>query len=144
MASLVPNNGLRRIGVQASQASPAPGDGGPVYSVSRQIQVMAVDNRATAFVAGDTNLGNPTSEYDQAFDANFPARLNNTQSVAHAMTIPTGQGNFTITRVSMHDDTTTNVTPTSNTLVSGIDGQSLTKTSDFTLKITNNLNYTSV
>jgi len=47
-------------------------------------------------------------------------------------------------RVSLHNDTAANVTGSSTTLVAGIDGQSLTKTSDFTLAITVKITYTSV
>lgn len=135
MASLVVNNGLQRIGVQASQATSG---SGPTYSATRHIQVMAFDDNASAFAAAHTNLlsaGSITNEFDAAFDA---APTRSSQTITHITTIPTGSGNFTIRRISLHDDTATNVTTTSTTLVSGVDGQSLTKTSDFTLAATLN------
>lgn len=135
VASIVVNNGLQRIGVQASQATSG---GGPTYSASRQIQVMAFDDNASGFAAAHTNLlsaGSIANEFDAAFDAT-PTRSG--QTITHITTIPTGSGNFTIRRISLHDDTATNVTTTSTTLVSGVDGQSLTKTSDFTLAATLN------
>lgn len=140
MASLVPNNGLQRIGVQASQATGT----GVTYSASRQLQTMAWDDLNVAFAATNTKLndgGSVTNEYDQAFDAT-PTRAG--QVISHISTIPTGQGNFTIRRASIHDDTAANVSSSSTTLCVGIDGQSLTKTSDFTLKTQIDLTYSSV
>lgn len=131
MASLVVNNGLQRIGVQASQATSG---AGPTYSAVRQIQVMAFDDNASAFAAAHTNLlsaGSIANEYDGAFDA-APTRTG--QTITHTHTVPTGSGNFIIRRISLHDDTATNVTTSSTTLVSGVDGQSLTKTADFSLQ----------
>lgn len=133
MASIITNQGLQRIGIQASQATG--------YSASRQIQTMAVDDSASSFASGTTTLGSPSNEFDAAFDST-PSRSN--QTITHVMTIPTGSGNFTIKRVSLHDDTATNVTGSSSTLVGGVDGQSLTKTSDFSVAITMNITYTSV
>lgn len=133
MSSIVVNQGLQRIGIQASQAT--------AYSAVRNIQTMAVDDSASAFASGTTTLGSPTNEFDAVFDAT-PTR--SSQTISHVMTIPSGSGNFTIKRVSLHDDTATNVTGASTTLVAGIDGQSITKTSDFSLAITVNLTYTSV
>lgn len=138
MAAVTFTNGLQRIGVQASQASSG---AGPTYSVSRHIQTMSVDDSSTAFAAGNTALnsgGAVTNEYDQALDGT-PTRSG--QVISHVMTIPTGQGNFTIRRIALHDDTATNVTTSSSTLVAGIDGQSFTKTSDFTFGITFTLTY---
>ena len=141
MAAITVNNGLQRIGCQSSQATSG---SGPTYNASRQIQTMSVDDSTTAFASTHTALntgGAVSNEFDAAFDST-PTR--SSQTITHIMTIPTGSGNFTIKRVALHDDTATNVTTSSTTLVAGIDGQSLTKTSDFTLAITVNLLYTSV
>lgn len=141
MASIVVNNGLQRIGVQASQATSG---AGPTYNAARHIQTMSWDDLNAAFAAGHDQLndaGAITNAYDQALDG-APTRTN--QTISHISTIPTGQGNFTIRRVALHDDTAANVTTSSTTLVSGVDGQSLTKTSDFTLATTLNHIYTNV
>lgn len=133
MAAIVVNQGLNRIADTASQTSG--------YSASRYIRTMAVDNSGTAFTAGTTTLGSPTSQFDKAFDST-PTRSG--QVVTHVTTLAAGEANFTITRTSLHDDTTTNVTGSSTTLVAGIDGLSLTKTSDFSLAITLRLTYANV
>jgi len=136
MASLIVNQGLQRIAINASQAT--------AFSSSRFIQSMSVDDATGAFAAANTKLDDGagfTQEFDAAFDST-PTRSN--QTISHVMTIPTGSGNFTIRRVALHDDTAANVTSSSTTLVGGVDNQSLTKTSDFTLAITMRITYTSV
>lgn len=138
MASLMTDTGRQRIGVQASQATGS----GVTYSASRQIQVLAIDDNATGFAAAHTNLlsaGSITNEFDVVFDST-PTR--SAQTITHIATIPSGSGNFGIKRVSLHDDTTTNVTTTSTTLMGGIDGQTLTKTSDFSMTFTITIAYT--
>lgn len=142
MAALVVNNGLQRIGVQASQATSG---AGPTYSAVRHIQTMSVDNQASAFVATDADLDRAgglsvTSMFDQALST--PTRTG--QTIAHSTVIPLGSGNFAIARLALHDDTAANVTVSSDTLVAGVDGQSLTKTADFTMTPTLNLLYTNV
>ncbi len=142
MAAIVVTNGLQRIGVQASQATAG---SGPTYSSARQIQVGTVDDQASAFLSTDQDLDRAggltvANMFDQVLVT--PTAVSNV--VTHTWTIATGSGNFTIKRIALHDDTTTNVTTASNTLVCGIDGQSLAKTSDFTLAITVKLTYTSV
>ncbi|HEX9831661.1 MAG TPA: hypothetical protein VGA66_01015 [Mycobacterium sp.] len=136
MAAKIVTRGLRRIGVQASQAT-----GTIPYNVARHIQTMSVDDSSVAFAAGDTALnsgGAVTNEFDAAFDGT-PTETG--AIVTGVMTIPTGSGNFTIRRIALHDDTDTNVTTSSTTLVGGIDGQSLAKTSDFTLAFTVTIAY---
>ena len=133
MAAIVVDQGLNRIADTASQTSG--------YSASRYIRTMAIDDSATAFTAVTTTLGSPSNLYDQAFDS-APTRSG--QVVTHVTTIAAGNGNFTIRRTSLHDDTTANVTGSSTTLVAGIDGLSLTKTSDFTLSLTLRLTYANV
>lgn len=126
MAALVTNFGKQRIGIYFFHATG--------YNVNRYAQTMAWDNGASGFAAGHDQLNDaatPSSEYDQAFDATPTIAA---QTVTAQSTIPTGQGNFTITRISIHDDAAANVSVSSTTLVSGVDGQSLGKTSDFTLR----------
>lgn len=137
MASIVVTRGLLQIGTHASQASG--------YGSSRFIQTMAVDNSATAFVAGATTLGSPGSIFDQGFDATPSTATDSTSAtITHITTYGTANANFTIQRVSLHDSSSTGVTGSSVTLVAGIDAQSLTKTTDFTMAITLRLKYTSV
>lgn len=138
MAAICTNNGLQRIGVQASQATSG---SGPTYNVARHIQTMSWDDSTTALAAGTTTLSSPVNLYDAVFDA-APARTG--QTIAHVMTIPIGSGNFTGRRTITHDDTPANVTGTSTTVVSGVDGQLLTKNADFSLAITINHIFSSV
>lgn len=138
MASVVPLNGLQRIGVQASQATAG---AGPTYSASREIQVLAVDDNSTGFGSGNTALddvGTVTNEADAAFD-NTPSRTD--EIVTHEATFSTGVANFTHRRVSLHDDTAANVSASSDTLVTGVDGFALTKTSDFEMTYTVTITY---
>jgi hypothetical protein len=137
MAAKIVNNGLQRIGVQASQATAG---AGPTYGVSRHIQTMAVDDSNVAFAVGDTALnsgGAVTNEADVALAT--PTRTG--QVVSHVGTFGTSVANFTIRRISLHDDTPGNVTTSSTTLVAGIDGQSFTKTSDFSMIFTLTISY---
>lgn len=143
MASIVTNNGLARIGVQASQATSG---SGPTYSSSRHIQTGSIDNCSAgspAFLSTDVDLDRAgTLTVSSMFDQALSTPTRSGQVVTHTWTVATGSGNFTITRIALHDDTTTNVTTSSDTLVCGIDGQSLTKTSDFTIQFTVTLTYT--
>jgi len=133
MASLVVNQGLIRIGKQAFQSTN--------YNVARYIRTMSADDSSTALTAGATTLGSPTNQFDAAFDA---TGNESSQTITCVMTIPTGSGNFTIRRLTEHDDTSANVTGSSTTLCSGVDAQALTKTSDFSLAVTKNFTFTSV
>lgn len=102
---------------------------------------MSWDDSSNALAAGDTAAnsgGAVTNFYDQAFDST-PTR--SSQTITHVSTIPVGSGNFTIRRILMHDNTAANVSSSSASLVCGVDGQSLAKTSDFTLATTLNLLY---
>lgn len=133
--TLVVNRGLLRIGQQASESTN--------YSDARNIQVMSVDDSTVSFAATDTALnsgGAVANEFDAAFDAT-PTE-SGTATITHTMTIPTGSGNFTIRRIALHDDVAGTVSTSSTTLVAGIDDESLTKTSDFTLALTLTLVYT--
>lgn len=129
MAAEIVTRGLLRIGQQASESTN--------YNAARNIQTMSVDDSTVAFAAADTALntgGAVTNMFDAVFDATpteaAPA------VISHVMTIPVGSGNFTVRRIALHDDTAANVTTSSTTLVAGVDGQSLVKTSSFTLAIT--------
>lgn len=133
MTATFANQGLQRIGINASQAT--------AFSSSRYFRTMSVDDSANAITATDTAAnsgGAVTNFYDQALDAT-PTRSN--QTITHVMTVPTGSGNFTIRRILMHDDTAANVTTSSTTLGWGIDGQTLAKTADFTIAFTLRLTY---
>lgn len=133
MASLVVNRGLLRVGQQAFESTN--------YNAARNYQTMSADDSATALVAGATTLGSPTNLFDAVFDV---TPTENAQTISCVMTIPTGSGNFTIRRICEHDDTAANVTGASTTLCSGVDNQSLTKTSDFSLAFTKSFTFTSI
>lgn len=129
MASIVPNQGLQMIGDRASA----------VAGAGAAIDRMAVDDKAVAFVAGDTTLGSPTNIQANLLDST-PTRAG--QMVTHVMTLTTGQFNgFTVKRISLHNGA---VTGTSATLIAGVDGQSFVKASGFSLKFTFQLTYSSV
>lgn len=138
MAAIVVNLGLLRIGQQASESTN--------YNAARNIQTMSVDDQSSAFQATDQDLDRAGGlTVSNAFDAVLDSTpTESSQTITHIMTIPTGSGNFTIRRIALHDDTAANVSTSSNTLTAGVDGQALTKTSDFTLAITLKLTYTSV
>lgn len=137
MAALVTNSGLQRIGVQASQASGS----GVTYASDRHIQVMSVDDSTNAIVATDdaaNDGGAITNFFDKVFDAT-PTRTG--EVISHVCTLAAGEANFTIRRILLHDDDAGTVSASSTTLVGGIDGQALTKTSDFSLTITVTITY---
>jgi hypothetical protein len=133
MAAKIVNRGLLRIGQQSSQSTN--------YNAARHIQTLSVDDGDADFEAGHTALnsgGAVVNEYDQALDS-VPTESG--QTITHISTIPTGQGNFVIKRIALHDDTAGNVSTSSATLVGGIDGQSMTKTADFSAAYTVNITY---
>lgn len=136
MAARTVNRGLLRMGQQAFESTN--------YNAARNIQVMSVDDSSVAFGQTDTALntgGAVTNEFDDAFDS---TPTESGQSITCIMTLQTTEGNFTIRRVATHDDVAGTVSTSSTTLCQGIDGLSLTKTSDFTLAITLVTTYTSV
>lgn len=130
MAKKITDQGLQRLADTVSQTAG--------YNAARYIRTLAIDDSASAFTAGATTLGSPANMFDVAFDAT-PTRAG--LVVSHVATIPTGSGNFTIKRISLHDDTVANVTGSSTTLVAGVDGHSIVKTSDFSLTLTVNITY---
>ena len=132
MAALITVKGLLRCGQQAFESTN--------YDAARNIQVGSVDDSSNALADSDTaaNSGGAVSNfYDQVFDSTpTESTTSTTATITTTWTVPTGSGNFTIRRILMHDDTAANVTSSSSTLFGGIDGQSLTKTSDFTIQFT--------
>lgn len=130
MAALVTNQGLQRCGRNTSAVGVAPLTN---LNTADWLQTLSVDNSATALAAATTTCGSPTSFWDQSLDATPTI---SGQTVTHVSTIPTGQGNFTIARAILHFGTPTTVTGASATVHSGVDGQSLGKTLDFSLAFT--------
>lgn len=142
MASLVALGGLTRIGAQASQATGA----ARTYSATRHIQTMSIDDQSSGFLSTDVDLDRAggltvANMFDQAFS---PTPTFVDQTVTHTTTIPTGSGNFTTRRIATHDDTAANVSVSSDTLVSGVDGVALQKTSDFSMTPTLKFLFSSV
>lgn len=138
----VVNQGLQRTGINLAIVGGGAGVGSS-QTVTRYLMTMSVDDNATNFAATDTALnssrGAITNEYDQLLDA-LATRSN--QTISFTTTIATGNGNFTIKGIAWHDDTATNVTSSSATLIAGIAGQSITKTSSFSLAITGSITFT--
>ena len=131
MAGKVVVAGLLRDVQNLSQASG--------FSSARFLQAMSVDDSTVVFASSHTTLstgGAVSNEFDQSFDSTPTTSTDTTSAtVTHVMTIGTANGNFTIKRVALHDDTSTNTTATSTTLFGGVDSQTLAKTTDFTLAI---------
>lgn len=136
------NQGLQRIGINASAVGGS-STVGSSQTVTRYIMTMSVDDNASNFAASDTALntsrGAITNEFDQLLDA-FATR--SSQTTSHTCTLATGSANFTIKGIALHDDTATNVTTSSTTLVAGIAGASITKASTFSLALTLSILYT--
>lgn len=136
MASLVVNQGLIRCGKQTFESTN--------YNAARNVQTGSIDDSSTALAAAHTALnsgGAVTNQFDVVFDA---TPTESSQTVTCVYTIPTGSGNFTIRRLTEHDDTAANVSTSSTTLFGGVDAQALTKTSDFSLAVTKSYTFTSV
>lgn len=134
MAAKVVNQGLLRCGQQTFESTN--------YNAARNVQTMSVDDSTNAFAAGDTALnsgGAVSNEFDTAFDS---TPTESSQTITCVATLGTGNGNFTIRRIALHDNTPANVTTSSSTLFGGIDGQTLAKTSDFTMEITVTVTFT--
>jgi hypothetical protein len=118
-----------------------------------QISNMAVDNGTAAsnsFLATHTALSNGGATINSIATQTFSAISSSAQTVQHFALYGTGVANFQIGRVSLHGRSGTNastattaVTLSTATLVGGIDQQSLTKTTDFTLQIECDISYTS-
>lgn len=132
MSDIVTNHGLQRIGVQSFQATGT----GVTYNVARHIQTGSIDDNSGTVLSSHDQLndrGAVSNQFDVVFDAT-PTRSG--QTITCIFTIVAGSGNFTIRTVSIHDDTVANVSASSASLVAAIDGQSLTKTADFSIEFT--------
>lgn len=113
------------------------------YSSSRYWRTLSVDDSTVGFADTDTALnsgGAVTTEADFAFDATPAAPSGG----AMTMTATATAAARTIKRFAIHDDTTTNVTTSSTTLMMGVDGFSLTQTVDFSITFTSVVTVTSV
>lgn len=134
MAKLIINQGL---GIEGDLLF---GINGP----PAKLQTMSVDDATGAFAAGNTKLNDAagyTQLVAQAFDST-PTRSG--QTVTCLSTYATGTANFTIRRVALHNTVSGSTTATSTGLWGGIDGQALTKTTDFSLTITVQTTFSSV
>lgn len=141
----VVNQGLQRIGINGSAVGGS-STVGSSQTTTRYIMTMSIDDATGNFEAAHTAINGAggtartiTNSFDQLLDA-FATRSG--QTVSHVCTYSTANGNFTIRGIALHDDTATNVTTSSSTLVAGIAGQSLAKTSSFTLALTLSILYT--
>lgn len=138
----VVNSGLQRCAINLAFVGGGAGIGSS-QSSSRYLMTMSVDDNASNFAAADTALntsrGAITNEADQLFDA-LATRSN--QTLSFTTTYATGTANFVHKGLAWHDDTATNVTTSSTTLVAGIAGQSITKSSTFSLAYTGQITFT--
>lgn len=129
------NLGLQVIGQRASSF------GGPPAAITS----MAVDNGTAAsnsFLATHTALSNGGATINSIATAAFSALTTSAQTVQHFSLFGTAAANFQIGRVSLHNSTAPTLSTAS--LIGGIDQQSLTKTTDFTLQIEVDITYTSI
>ena len=134
MARLVVNAGLQVIGQRASNINGPPA----------AIQTMALDNDTAAtgsFLATHTALSNRAGATTIATQT-FSLAQSSAQTVQHFSLYGTAAANFQIGRVSLHNSATP--TLSSASLIGGIDQQSLTKTTDFTLQIEVDITYSSI
>jgi hypothetical protein len=134
MARLIVNSGLQVIGQRASAINGPPA----------QIQTMAVDNGtagSNSFLATHTALSNGGGTINSIATQTFSATTSSAQTVQHFSLYGTAAANFQIGRVSLHNSATPTLSTAS--LIGGIDQQSLTKTTDFTLQIEVDISYTS-
>lgn len=141
MAGRVVDQGLQRIGVQASQATAG---AGPTYSATRHIQVMSLDDGTGDFAAANDDCSDPgaiTNFFDAAFTST-PTRT--ALVVSHITVFATTEGNFVIRKICLHDNVIGSVNSTSATLVAGVTSQSITGTTDFTKTFTETLTYSNV
>ncbi len=138
----VVNQGLQRIGRNLAVVGGGAAVGAS-QSVTRYLMTMSVDDSASNFAATDTTLQTsrtaPTNEFDQLLDA--LATITG-QTISFTTTLGTASANFTIRGIAWHDDVVATVTATSATLIAGIAGQSLQKTSSFSLAITGQILFT--
>lgn len=137
----VVNQGLQRCGRNLAIVGGGAGVGSS-QTVTRYLMTMSVDDNATNFAAADTALntsrGTVTNEYDQLLDA---LATISSQTISFTTTIGTANGNFVHKGLAWHDDTATNVTSSSATLIAGIAGQSITKSSSFSIAYTGQITF---
>lgn len=122
MAAIITNQGLS-VGLRR------------IYNISSEVAVqkIAVDDSSTAFTPTDTAL-NSGGAVSNVFGRAIDTKAETGQTATVDITLATSEGNFTIRRISTHN-TAGSVTASSTTLCAGVDAQSLTKNSDFTLRI---------
>lgn len=136
------NQGLQRIGINASIVGGGAGVGAS-QTVTRYTFTMGVDDNASNFAATDTaqnTRGALTNKAAQLLDA---LATRSSQTVTHVCTYATGTANFTIKGITLIDDSVANWNSGAGTdLVAGIAGQSITKTSSFSLAISVAITYT--
>lgn len=138
------DQGLNHIGVRASDAS------SDADFTSTGIEAMTVDDESTQFSATDDSLDDATGSapgnfaetaFDSEPDRDPVGDGSTSETVRHTATYATGEANFTIRRIALHNAGTGSVSETSATLVGGIDNQAITKNSDFTLTIDVDIQY---
>lgn len=138
----VVNQGLQRTVINLACVGGGAGVGSS-QTVTRYLMTMSVDDNASNFAAADlalnTSRGAITNEFDQLLDG---LATRSAQTISFTCTLATGSANFVIKGIAWHDDTATNVTASSSTLIAGIAGQSITKTSSFSLAITGQITAT--
>lgn len=130
MASLIVDQGL-----QASLDATFDVGGGGSGDNFDPVDAIGVSDHGD-LASGDTDLANATNDAVNALDD--PSSRTD-QTVTAEATFGTGEANFEITTVSLHMDGADATTG----LYGGVDAQSLTKTSDFSLTITMDVTYSS-
>ena len=121
MASLITNQGL------ADSLNNSFGIG-----TADPVDAMGVSNFGS-LAAGTTTIAAATSKKINA----IATPTISSQTVTCVGVFTTGQGNFAITTITLHNDGA----DTSTGVYGGVDGQSITKTSDFSLTITLQITY---
>lgn len=121
MASIITAQGLEEAGKVIAALS------------TRTVRTMSFDDQSTGFTSAATKL-NDAGAVATFVCSPCTATTVGTQTVRYEATLTTAQFNGqTVRRFGLHFDTTANVTTASNTLYGGIDGQSIAKTSDYSL-----------
>lgn len=129
MASRIVNQGL----ADSLTATFRVGGGGTVGGPFDPVDAMSVSNFGN-LLAGTTDLSGAVNKQCNVLDST-PTLAS--QTVTCVCTFTTGQANFAITTVALHNDGADVFTG----VYGGVDNQALTKTSDFSLKITLTITY---
>lgn len=137
----LPGSGIVNRGLQIT--------GGRTFNTAdafAAVQALGLDDATGNFEAAHTAINGTggtartiTNSYFQNFDAT-PTRSN--QTITCLTTIGTGNGNFTIRGISLHNATAGSCTTSSTTLFAGIAGQAITKTSSFSIQLQLSVLYT--